>query len=603
MSDNSETTTPLSLPLQGPSGKSAYVLVATLIVVLVVGLAAISLGQEKARYRERATIATQNLASLLDQHLDDAFDQIDIVLQSAAYIYEDKFAHIQARPKALNQFLERQELLVPFLDGLRIADTEGKVRYGRAVPEKPLVDISDREYFIKAKAAAQPETVVAGPLFSRISNTWVIVFARPLRAPDGSFAGVIYANLSTQFFEETLSSLHLGTHGAASIRTTDLALVHRFPDTKKAIGSRDVSAELREALQKNPKLGDYLAKTAIDGIERTNAYRRVHHYPFYVIVGLSTDDYLGGWRQIQGVIMGLGGLTIALTLFAAIILYRAHTKLAADLAERTRIGHELQAAMEERLLLNRELEIRTLQAESANRAKTTFLGNMSHEMRTPLHQINGLTSLIAREPLSAKQSEFLEKLQQVSKHLSEVIEGILDFTRIEASDFTLAHTPIDLQGLLERLCRPYATQAMARGLAFNFSSNISSTIALGDEKTLGVALGNYLQNALRFTNEGKIDVRLTETWRDTACTTLRFEVEDTGIGIDASVLPRLFHLFEQADNSPSRAYGGTGMGLAVTRRIASMMTGDAGCTSERGKGSCFWFTVTLDLAPAALPLL
>jgi len=377
--------------------------------------------------------------------------------------------------------------------------------------------------------------------------------------------------------------------------------VHRFPDTKKAIGSKDVSAELREALQKNPKLGDYLAKTAIDGIERTNAYRRVHHYPFYVIVGLSTDDYLGGWRQIQGVIMGLGGLTIALTLFAAIILYRAHCKLSADLAERTRIGHELQTAMEERLLLNRELELRTIEAESANRAKTTFLGNMSHEMRTPLHQINGLTSLIAREPLSAKQSEFLEKLQQVSKHLSEVIEGILDFTRIEASDFTLAHTPIDLPGLLERLCRPYAAQAMARGLAFNFSSNISSTIALGDEKTLGVALGNYLQNALRFTNEGKIDVRLTETWRDTACTTLRFEVEDTGIGIDASVLPRLFHLFEQADNSPSRAYGGTGMGLAVTRRIAGMMTGDAGCTSERGKGSCFWFTVTLDLAPSGLP--
>jgi PAS domain S-box-containing protein len=177
-------------------------------------------------------------------------------------------------------------------------------------------------------------------VLARISNQWVIVLARRLNHADGSFAGVIYANIATIHFEKIMSSLSLGAHGAATIRATDLALVHRYPDTKGAVGSREVSQQLRDHFKAQPDQGEFIAVTKIDGIERANVYRRLERYPFYVLVGLATEDFMEEWQIHSLIIGGLAGLTLLIVVVAAGRLHRSAQRQATDESDRRRVREQ-----------------------------------------------------------------------------------------------------------------------------------------------------------------------------------------------------------------------------------------------------------------------
>lgn len=319
-----------------------YALIATALIVLMVSLIAVEAWQEKLRYRERASVATRNIAGLLDRHISDVADKIDVVLRDVADHYEEQSGQGRLNVAWLSKQLQRHEALLPEVATLRIVDKEGFIRYGRGIAAGNPVSLSDREFYIRARENPVSGLIVTGPIFARVSQQWVLVFARRLHSPDGSFAGVVYANLATAYFDRILSSLTLGKYGAATLRMTDLSLVHRYPDTRGQIGSRDVSPQLREMVQARPERGDYLAATALDGIERSNAYRKLEHYPFYVIVGLATEDYLGGWQDNVFMLSALAGLAILLTGFAAMLIYRSNRRLLADIEERKLIAAELE---------------------------------------------------------------------------------------------------------------------------------------------------------------------------------------------------------------------------------------------------------------------
>ncbi|PLK49087.1 sensor domain-containing diguanylate cyclase [Uliginosibacterium sp. TH139] len=341
-------------------------LLAALVSVLVINLAGVALWQEKQRYRERASVATGNIARLLDQQISGVIDKIDLSLQTSSKIYTSMLAEGSLDAAHLNQHLAAQEALLPEIVSLRIVDAQGVVRYGRGVPAEGSVDVSDRSYFAEARNDPADRLIVHGPFLARISKAWVIVLARRLSKPDGSFAGVLYANLGCSYFESILSLASLGPNGAATIRTTDLALVHRFPDTRNAVGSKDVSAQLREVIAARPQGGEYLATTKLDGVERSNAYRRVERYPFYVIVGQATDDYLRAWRLSVLVISSLASLTLLVAWFATFRVYRSQIRLNEDIAQRTRIGEALERIIAERAQLYAELERRKDALEEAN---------------------------------------------------------------------------------------------------------------------------------------------------------------------------------------------------------------------------------------------
>jgi PAS domain S-box-containing protein len=233
-------------------------------------------------------------------------------------------------------------------------------------------------------------------------------------------------------------------------------------------------------------------------------------------------------------------------------------------------------------------------AEAANVAKSSFLANMSHEIRTPLNAITGMAYLMRQESLSPRQMERLDKLEGASHHLLEIINAILDLSKLEAGKFTLEHVPVYPESLCANVVSMLYERAQDRQLRLVTEIGPLARSLLGDPTQLQQALLNYAVNAIKFSENGTIALRVRQLEEDEASALLHFEVADCGIGIAPDVLPRLFTTFEQADNSTTRQYGGTGLGLAITRRIAGLMGGDAGANSTPGQGSVFWFTARLD---------
>jgi len=232
-------------------------------------------------------------------------------------------------------------------------------------------------------------------------------------------------------------------------------------------------------------------------------------------------------------------------------------------------------------------------ALAAARSKSSFLANMSHEIRTPMNGVIGMAHLIRRGGLSPKQAQQMDKLEVASGHLLGIINAILELSKIEAGKFTLEETEISIERLLGNIVSMLQDRAQGKQLQLTTRIGALPPHLLGDPTRLQQALLNYASNAVKFTERGHVVLRVTCLEEDDESALLRFEVEDTGIGIAPEVMPRLFTAFEQADNSTTRKYGGTGLGLAITRVFAQLMGGNAGAESTPGVGSTFWFTVRL----------
>ncbi|HJV63184.1 MAG TPA: ATP-binding protein [Albitalea sp.] len=253
-----------------------------------------------------------------------------------------------------------------------------------------------------------------------------------------------------------------------------------------------------------------------------------------------------------------------------------------DISERRRVEQALAAAKE--------------QAEAANKAKSEFLANTSHEIRTPLNGLLGLVRLaLAPDVDPARQREYLERIQDSAEALAGTISDILDLSKIEAGRLTLEHVVFDLHAMLATMRNAYSDLSRAKGLAF--SLDIAPGVPRwvnGDPVRLRQILGNFANNALKFTARGTIEVTVGAPREGR----LRIEVSDTGPGVAAELMPRLFQPFSQADSSTTRQYGGTGLGLNICRQLAELMGGEVGVHSVIGQGSRFWAELPLDTASA-----
>lgn len=266
----------------------------------------------------------------------------------------------------------------------------------------------------------------------------------------------------------------------------------------------------------------------------------------------------------------------------------------------------------EELSLNLANGIQTLRsqrqgeaAEAATHAKSVFLASMSHEIRTPMNAIVGMSYLMRRDGVTPRQAEQLDKIDNAADHLLNIINDILDLSKIEAGKMILEDIEISLDNILDQVTSILSPKVAAKGLTLLRDTAHPPAVLRGDPTRLTQALLNFANNSVKFTDQGSITLRTRLLAETDESMLLRLEVEDTGIGIAPEPLGRLFSAFEQADNSTTREYGGTGLGLAITKRLAELMGGDVGVTSQPGVGSVFWFTARLKKSakqPAAAPL-
>ncbi|MBI5901297.1 MAG: PAS domain S-box protein [Rhodocyclales bacterium] len=276
-----------------------------------------------------------------------------------------------------------------------------------------------------------------------------------------------------------------------------------------------------------------------------------------------------------------------------------------DITEKKRIGSELDAHRHhlEEMVAQRtaELSAARLQAEAASLAKSQFLANMSHEIRTPMNAIIGLTHLLRRAGVTPQQAERLEKIDGAGRHLLGIINDILDLSKIEAGKLRLECVDFHLSAVLDSVASIIGPAAQAKGLRVTTDGGNVPAWLRGDVTRVRQALLNFASNAVKFSDSGCVALHAELLHDDGETILVRFEVTDNGIGVPPEAMKRLFHAFEQADGSTTRKFGGTGLGLVITRRIAELMGGGVGFESELGQGSTFWFAARLRRGQGIMP--
>lgn len=505
----------------------------------------------RERLLQTAARDASSLARLLEEHSVRTIQSADQAVQFLKYEYME-----QGRKLDLAQMVRDGVILGDIFNLYSIVGPNGQL----VLSDKPFtpMSVSDREHIRVHRERADVGLFVSKPVLGRLSQKWSIQLTRRIDGRNGEFGGVVVVSMDPFYFTRLYESARIGQHSSVALIGDDGIVRARRSGNSSEIG-QDVTTSPLFAQMRDSARGIFIRNSIIDGRERVYAYRRLENYPLKVVVGIDTEDVLGSFEPLRRQLLEqAAGMTLTIAGFTLLLL-----------------------------LLIRRLVRSRAQALSASAAKSQFLSNMSHELRTPLNGILGYAELLRDDLPPGEHRTFARYIHESGEHLQSLVNQILQLNKIEAGRERLVLETVEVRAVVARAVNTHRSSALAKRLALDYSVGSAVPVqAQCDRMKLTQVLNNLLHNAIKFTESGWVHLAL-----DVDEGFLRFEVSDTGPGIEPDLQGHVFEKFFQVDAHNARRNDGTGLGLALVRELVELMGGEVGVHSQPGHGTTFVFTI------------
>ena len=528
----------------------ARTLLSLFMAVLLAGLWSITVLQ--LRHAHNAAIAdavrdARSMARIFDEHAIRTIEGAD---QAVTYL--------RSRYQALGSRLDigsdlRQGLNPgPLYNLFTIVDEQGDMVLSSR-PFQP-TNLADREHIRVHVQRDSGELFISKPVLGRVSKKWSIQMTRRINHADGRYKGVVVVSMDPYYFTRLYDEVDLGENSSIELVGSDGVVRARRVGDVDTIG-QDIGGSQVFSFMQGKTRGSFTERSPVDGILRLYAFEKLAGYPLYMLVGLDRDTVLADYvsRRDQALLMAAITSALIVLSWAALVL-----------------------------LIGRLIDSRA-RAIAASEAKSRFLSNMSHELRTPLNGILGFSELLLEQLREPEQAAYAQTIQDSGRQLLAMVEAAMELSALENDQVRLESAAAPLDQLLALALAPHRQCAAHKGLLL--ASHIAPATPPSidcDRVRLVRVLDILLDNAIRYTSAGRVDVHVMVSGAD-----LQIEVRDTGIGIAQAQQADIFDKFSQADDSPSRAHGGAGMGLAIARQLVTLMGGSIGVTSAPGHGAAF----------------
>ncbi len=543
-----------------------------LILLLIGALMAAAIMKAKSDALARAKLEASYLASALEEDVEGLLNTI-----SCAFGFVKQRIELGDGSDFLPQLTRQIAKNAPALIAISIIGPDGRLRETSGDADLKAIDFSEYDFFRSQKENPGAALTIYAPV--TIAQRTLIPAAGQLNTKDGAFAGTVLFSLDPRIGASTFKRLDLGKTGSIQIAGLSgiLFASYTLPGGVNSSSAGTIATSEARAHWRFGSSGSYIAKSPLDGIERVYSWRRILGFPLVAVVGLGKAEALEGADREAVLVMSLAILSAALLLGMVQMLRREYSR-------RGRFISILDAHRRKLQEMNTKLEIAKREAEEANLSKSMFLANIGHELRTPLNAILGFAEIIRDRLLGDDQgrySRYAADIYQAGTHLLNVIRSILDLSKIEAGEFEMHETVLEVDAAIEESRRFVKAQANKRGVTLMVRQTTGIKL-YADETILIQIVTNLLSNAIKFTSEGG---SVTLSASIDANGSFDLTVKDTGIGMTEEEIHEALEPYRRVRSEMSADSEGTGLGLPLALRLTELHGGTLSVASTRGGGT------------------